>query len=297
MHIAHKRPAHIAIGSVFRTFFFGAVALSFGLASATPLTADDYSFHVSYHAYLNGLPVGEGFLNGRFSGGDYRLLAQGEFAGIARVLGNYSGQSTSRGNLSTGPSSFRVKASGDGEEHDIRVTYVGREATEISIRPEPDAKRLDHPKRVKLTQAHKRGVIDPLSALVIPGAFDGKGFDRAACDRILPIFTGGERIDIRLAYRGIQTVSSNRSRRYSGPVLVCSLEYRPVAGHRSNNSSVRYMQGKASVEIMLAPVPDSDILVPYRASVTTPLGLAVIQAGNTSTDGRFRSRLADSGGN
>lgn len=265
-------------------------------ASPSALSADEYSFHVYYHAHLNGLPVGNGWLQGRFDGSDYRLTSEGEFTGIARVLGRYQARSDARGDLQSGPARFRAQYSGDGEDHDVRLEFENRRAVGISIQPEPDPKRLAHPRRVKLEDKHRNDVIDPLSALITPGGFDGENFSRAACDRVLPIFTGGERVDFKLAYQGVRNVSSNRERRYSGPVMVCSGHYQPVAGHRSNNSSVRYMRDRAAVEIMLAPVPDSDILVPYRVSVTTPLGLAVIQAGNTSTDGRFVSRLAASGG-
>ena len=269
-----------------------AVAL-FSLTAAIPAVADDYRFFVNYTAHLNGLPVGEGHLLGRFDGTGYKLSSEGRFTGLARLVASYDAKSEAHGDLFAGPSGFRAKARGGNEEYDVTFRIDRQRAHDVRIRPEPDPDDIAHPKRIVLTDEHKHGVTDPLSALITPGGFNGETFDRGACNRVLPVFSGSERFDMRLSYGGVRSVSSNRSRGYSGPVLVCSVHYEPVAGHRTNHRGVRYMQERANTEIMLAPVADSDILVPYRASFQTPVGRAVIQAGNITTDGNIDSgRLA-----
>ena len=79
----------------------------------------------------------------------------------------------------------------------------------VEIAPPIDAK----PDRVPLTDAHRRNVVDPLSAFLMP--VSGKGGLTAACNRTLPIFDGAARYDIKLSHSGTREVKMEG---YSGPV-------------------------------------------------------------------------------
>ncbi len=131
-----------------------------------------------------------------------------------------------------------------------------------------------------------------MSALIAPGGFDGENFDRSICNRSVPIFNGRERFDVRLQYQGIRTVESASPDGYSGPVLVCAARYWPVAGHRSDKEEIAYVRDKVVFEVMLAPVAGSDLVVPYRASVSTMLGAGAIQATSITAKGALTSRSA-----
>lgn len=259
----------------------------------TPVTAaEDYSFSVSYRAYLSGVRVGKGSLSGRFDGTDYRLNATGEISGMARLIARHQGSSEARGSLISGGESFRAQASGDGKHHRIKMRLEGHRVRDVQVEPEPEPHRINHPARIPITAEHKRDIIDPLRALVTVGGYDGDRFDPAVCDHVLPVFSGGERLDVALRYREVRTVSSPRSNGYSGPVLVCDARYRPVAGHRSDHSAVRYLSEDATIEVMLAPTPGSDLLVPFRVTVSTPFGPAVLQAQTFIANGRYAASAA-----
>lgn len=278
------------------TFLFatiGAAAITLAaLAPTTVSAAEEYSFSVSYRAYLSGVRVGKGNLVGRFEGADYRLTASGEVSGIARLFGRHRGGSEARGSLTGGGASFQAQATGDGKTHRIRMKLDGDRVREVHVEPEPEPHRLNHPARVQITEEHQRDIVDPLRALVTVGGFDGARFDPAACDRVLPVFSGSERFDVALSYREIRTVSSARSSGYSGPALVCDARYRPIAGHRGDHSAVRYLSDEATIEIVLAPAPGSDMLLPFRVTVSTPFGPAVLQAQTFVANGSFAARAA-----
>jgi hypothetical protein len=273
-----------------------AVVVGFAATTQMPLSgqamADDYAFHVSYRAYLSGVRVGSGELIGHLNGADYTLTATGEVSGIARVLSRYEGKAEARGELPDGSARFRADAVGDGEAQSIRLRLDGGDVKSVTIEPEPEPHRVNHPKRVQLDDGHKRGVMDPMRALVFAGGLDGASLDPEACERTLPVFSGGSRFDLALSYRGVDTVTSPRSNGYSGPVLVCQARYRPVAGHRTDHSSVEYLRDRARIEVMLAPMPNSDLLVPYRISVSTPLGPAVLQSQTFLGSGHYNTAAA-----
>ena len=65
---------------------------------------------------------------------------------------------------------------------------------------------------------------------------------------------------------------------YQGPVVVCAALYRPIAGHRPERAAIKYLVEQRDMEIWLAPVAGTRVLVPFRFSVPTPFGLGALQA-------------------
>jgi hypothetical protein len=74
-----------------------------------------------------------------------------------------------------------------------------------------------------------------------------------------------------------------------GQVLVCGAHYHAVAGHRADKEEIK-MAEQIEVELKLAPAPGSGLLLPYRITIPTPIGQAVIQAGAMSANGILEAR-------
>jgi hypothetical protein len=60
--------------------------------------------------------------------------------------------------------------------------------------------------------------------------------------------------------------------------VVCTVLYRPVAGHRPERPAIKYLIEQRDMEMWLAPIAGTRVLVPFRFSVPTPFGLGVLQA-------------------
>jgi hypothetical protein len=133
----------------------------------------------------------------------------------------------------------------------------------------------DKPDRVPVRDKDKRGIVDPVGAFIIavPGADPLVG--PAACSRTIPVFDGFTRFDVRLAYVGQRRVTATG---YSGPVAVCALRYVPIAGHRPDRPGTKFMAENKNIEMWLAPIESARVLLPYRISVKTMIGTAVIEA-------------------
>lgn len=272
-------------------------AAIFGIAATAAASAEDsdYRFQLSYRVSLGALPIGDATLIGTFDGPKYRLDGFGKLTGIAGVLYEYSASASAAGRLQAGrtqANAFSVNATDGKKTATIRMTMTSAGVRQLKITPTPTPYHVNHPNRVKVTDADKRGIIDPISALFVPGGYSVDGFDKRACQRSVPVFNGQERFDVNLEYRAIQPVSGGG--RFADEVLVCTARYRPIAGHRTDKDEVKTAE-KMSVEVMLTPVPGSDILVPYRVTVPTPLGAAVIQATDLAATGALQTRAAGLG--
>jgi hypothetical protein len=148
------------------------------------------------------------------------------------------------------------------------MSLEGGNVTELKIEAVPPATD-----RVALTDAHRLGVSDPLSALLMPAP---RAFGAEACQRTLPIFDGRRRFDLKLSYKRMDRVKAEKG--YAGPAAVCAVAFKPLAGHRTSSSLVKYLSGGRQIELWLAPVAGAQLLVPFKLVIHNMLGNFVVQA-------------------
>ena len=145
---------------------------------------------------------------------------------------------------------------------------------------------LQRPDRVEVRRNHKRNVIDPLSAAIMPVSSPQAAVGPEACRRTLPVFDGWTRYDVKLSFKETRNI---RVGGYQGPVAVCAARWVPVAGHREGKDSVEYMRNNSNIETWMAPVGETKIAVPVRVQIGTQAGQLVVTADKlTITDGRSR---------
>jgi hypothetical protein len=142
----------------------------------------------------------------------------------------------------------------------------------------------DRPDRVPVREGHKRGIVDPVSGLLMP-MISRNATDPANCNRTIPVFDGGARFDIVLRYAETKQVDKPG---YKGPVIVCNARYVPVAGHRAERTATRFMENNRDMNVWLAPVEAARLLLPLRIEVRTQAGMSLIEASNWSLEGGAR---------
>lgn len=242
------------------------------MAVAAPAAAE--SLNASYGIYLAGLPIGRANIGASIAGDRYRIDVSARMTGLVGAVTKGFGQATATGAVGQrAPASagYALRAMGNDGPRTIRVAMAGGSVKAAEMTPPLDPR----PDRVPVTEAHKRGVMDPVSALIMPAPHGPNGaLDPAGCDRTLPIFDGATRFDIVLSYKTTRMV---QSKTYSGPVLVCAARYVPQAGHRPARATVKYMEDNRDMETWLAPIGPR-VLIPYRIAVGTMIGQALIEA-------------------
>ena len=166
------------------------------------------------------------------------MEGKAKLTGLAMVLTGGRGEASASGTLagSTPQSTaFAVLSKTSDNQRSVRMGLRSGRVAKVEIDPPIEPK----PDRVPVKAADKRGVVDPMSALLMP-ALDAKSLtDPANCDRTIPVFDGASRLDVVLSYGETKKVEVPG---YSGPVLVCNARYVPISGHRSERPATKFMQ-------------------------------------------------------
>jgi hypothetical protein len=249
-------------------------SLALALAAPTPVRAEG-RLEARYTVTLAGIPIGKG--NWVISIGEtkYSAAASGVTTGLMRVFTGGEGTSAAHGGLSGGKfvssvyaATIRTRRKTD----EVRFTVSEGTVKDFTIDPPPEKDK----ERVPVTDAHKRGILDPMTAslLRVPGS--GDLMVPEACDRRLEIFDGRLRYDLQLAYKRMDEVKAEKG--YAGPVLVCAVRFTPVAGYVPSRATIKYLTKMRDLEVWLAPIAGTRVLVPFRAQGPTPIGQARLEA-------------------
>ena len=228
-----------------------------------------------YTASLSGIPLGNGSWVIDIAPDQYTAVAAGRTTGLVRLVSDGSGSSGSRGVIqgaSLVPTTYASSTISDRRSDEVRMTLrAGTVKDVVAEPPTPPS-----PDRVPVTDAHRKGVSDPLSAAIMPVGGNGDVLTPDACKRKLAIFDGRQRADIELVFKRMDRVHADKG--YQGPVVVCTVLYTPVDGHRPERPAIKYLVQTREMEMWLAPIAGTRLLVPFRFSVPTPFGLGVLQA-------------------
>ncbi len=228
-----------------------------------------------YTASLGGISIGKGAWSLDITEDQYTAAASGETSGLLRVFASGMGTSAARGTIAGGqpvPATYAATINANKKIDEVRMTLNGGAVKDYVVMPPspPD------PDRVPLTEAHRRGVIDPMTASLIrvPGTGDPVGPE--ACQRATSIFDGRMRYDLQLAFKRMDKVKAAKG--YQGPVVVCSIYFTPLAGYIPDRAAIKYLVALRDMELWLAPIAGTRVVVPFRVSIPTPVGPAVLEA-------------------
>jgi hypothetical protein len=250
-------------------------ALIAALPLLAPASVRAAAIQVDYSMTLAGLPIGSANLTGSFEDDHYNLKVEGELTGLVGVLsGGSKGGATASGTLSGTrvlSSGFSAIGRSSSTKRTLQIGLSSGHVNRIQIDPPFE----ERPDRVPLAEADKRGVIDPLSALMAVPVNRAVPLDAANCNHTIPVFEGTQRFNVVLSYAETKPVQKPG---YVGNVLVCNARYIPIAGHRAARPAVKFMTENRDMSVWLAPVEGARVLVPLRISVRTMIGTTVIEA-------------------
>jgi len=227
------------------------------------------SLDASYTISFARIRVGDITATVVFGDTEYAMSARGRAGGVMKALMDGEGSFTTRGTITDGhpvPTNFTSKIVSNAETSDVTMVLDEGSVKELTAAPLPSSGR------VPVTEANRQGIVDPLTAMLFSAAVTGEGLSQEACQHTLPIFDGHQRYDLKLAFKRMDKVTG------AGPVVVCSVGYEPIAGHRASTPLVKYLSEGREMEIALAPVAGTRLLAPFRVSVVSLLANLVIQA-------------------
>jgi hypothetical protein len=254
-------------------------ALALITATAGGRAHAEGNLDASYTISFARISVGEIKATAVFGQSEYAMSVRARAGGVLKALlvdgeASFSTQGTIKDGhpVST---TFTSKIVSNTETSDVTMVLDEGNVKELAATPPPSSDR------VTVTDSNREAISDPLTALLFSAATAGEGLSQEACRRTLPIFDGLQRYDLKLAFRRMDKMTAEKG--YAGPVVVCSLRYEPIAGHRANTPLVKYLSEGREMEIALAPIAGTRLLAPFRLSVMSTLANLVIEANRFET--------------
>lgn len=228
-----------------------------------------------YVVTLAGLPIGRGAWVIDINSDEYTVVANGKTTGLLRIISTGEGTTAARGYVVHGnlvPSTYASSITADKSTEEMRVTLAGGNVKDYVVEPPTPP----HPDRIPVTDAHRRGVTDPMSGALARIAGNGDLLTPEACNRKVSLFDGRLRYDLKLAYKRMDNVKSDKG--YAGPSVVCAIYFVPIAGYIPDRKAIKYLVAQRDMEVWLVPIAGTRFVVPYRLEIPTPLGLGVLEA-------------------
>lgn len=250
-------------------------ALVLAILGAIAPAAAQVRLEARYSATIAGIPIGGGTWAIDINDTQYTAAVSGATTGILRAFTGGQGNATARGTLAGGrllSSIYAATITSRKKADSIRITIANGNVKDFKVDPPAD----EDPERVPITEASQRGVLDPMTASLVRMPGSGDLLVPEACQRTLEVFDGRLRYDMQFAFKRVERVKAGKG--YAGPVVVCAVYFSPVAGYIPSRASIKYLSKQRDMEVWLAPIAGTRVLVPYRAQGPTPIGQAILEA-------------------
>ncbi|HEY6028086.1 MAG TPA: DUF3108 domain-containing protein [Pseudolabrys sp.] len=244
--------------------------------AASAAAAAQGKLEARYSVTLAGLPIGTGSWMVDIGDTHYLAAASGSTTGLMRVFTGGQGTSAARGTFNGGgvpvTSIYAATITTRAKSDEVRLTINHGDVKDSRLDPPRDK----DPERIPILPAHEHGVLDPMTASLLRAPPGGDLMVPETCQRTLAIFDGRLRYDLKLAYKRVEQVKTDKG--YAGPALVCSVNFTPIAGFIPSRYAIKYIAKLKDMEVWLAPIAGTRVLVPIRAEGPSPIGPVVLKA-------------------
>ena len=228
-----------------------------------------------YEATLSGIAVGKGAWTIEIGDDTFSASAQGGTAGLLKAFSGGSGSGASQGRVVNGAlvaNAYVATTMTQKKSETIRLVLANGGVKDFSIDPAPPV----DPDRIVVTDAHRKNVLDPMTGSMLRVAGNGEVLSPEACRTGSGIFDGRLRYDLKLDFKRMEMVKAERG--YHGPAVVCAVYFTPVAGYIPDRPVIKYLAAERRMEIAFVPIAGTRILVPFRMTIPTPFGPAMLEA-------------------
>ena len=227
-----------------------------------------------YEVTLAGITIGKGGWVIEVSDDQFSAAASGGSTGLLSMISSGKGSGSSQGRVVKGqlqPAAYAATIASNRKSETVRIALANGNIKDFSIDPTPP----EDPSKIPLTDSHKRGVIDPMTASLVNVMGTGDPLSADACTASSAVFDGRMRYDLSLEFKRIEAVKVDG---YQGPAVVCAIYFSPVAGYDPNRAAIKYLVAQRHMEVWLAPVAGTRVLAPLKVTIPTPFGTGKLEA-------------------
>ena len=169
---------------------FGVLLLLVAATALAPLSARAQGkLEARYEASLAGIPIGKGTWVIDITDTRYTAAATGTTTGLIRAFTGGQGTSAVHGTLHAGApvnSSFSSTIATGHKTDEVHLTVVSGVVKESRVDPPLETE----PERIPLTDEHRKGILDPMTASLLRTPGTGEPLAPEACQRTVAVFDG-----------------------------------------------------------------------------------------------------------
>ncbi|MFN0217715.1 MAG: DUF3108 domain-containing protein [Hyphomicrobium sp.] len=225
----------------------------------------------SYKLYFNGFEVGGYRFESRFNGKSYDATSN---ANVSALFGAFKWKGDIKGEGAAEaarprPVGYKLTFKTKSKKGSVELGFNAGAVASVALLPN----KPPNPESVPLQPEHYKNVFDPMSAILAIT----RSVNKNPCDKRIPIFDGKARFDLEMSYKGEERIADKTPSGQPERLVVCRVKYVPIAGHKPKDFESPWVDYN-SIEIALRPIPSANIFVPYRVTVPTTLGAAVMMA-------------------
>ncbi|MBX9591330.1 MAG: DUF3108 domain-containing protein [Hyphomonadaceae bacterium] len=261
--------------------------LAFVVGGVSAAQAADWPANVRavYDINFNGFNVGAFEFQSQSEEESYSLTGNAQ---LTLLLGAFTwiGETRAFGLIADRmpkPAAFAFDFKANSKTGSTKMDFADGVVADIKHIPPP----IPKPGTVPLRQQHLKGVLDPLSAIMVVA----RASNPNPCDRRLPIFDGKERFDLVLSYKGQMKVNEQQPSGQPAIAHVCKVKYQPIAGHKVDTEN-SFMATTDAIEVALRPVPSANVLIPYQITIPTMVGYATLVSRRVEIDTPGQPQIA-----
>jgi Protein of unknown function (DUF3108) len=254
--------------SLLAPFVASLAAIAMGISAPAFAQGWPASVRALYDVNFNGFNIGSLEFRSEAEQQSYTLLTNTRLSILLGAF-TFDGETRSFGmlvNQAPKPAAFTFDFRSNLRAGSTKIGFSDGSVTNVTNLPPAAA----NPNVVPLRQQDLKGVLDPLSAILVVSRPNA-----SPCDRRVPIFDGRERFDLIFTYKGEMKVSEQKPSGQPDVAFVCRVKYLPITGHKVDPET-KFMANSDSIEVVLRPVPSANMLVPYRINIPTLAGYASI---------------------
>lgn len=250
-------------------------------------TAHDWPAQVNadYNITFNGFDIGSFKFQSAIDGRGYVLDGDAELSALLGAF-QWRGVTRASGNVSSRdpqPAGYTFTFKGSARSGSVKLGFSKDRISNVSLVPPiPDADDT-----IPVGKEHLKGALDPLSAVM---ALTRPVGNSGPCERVIPVFDGKQRFDLRLSYRRQEVVKETKQSGQPGIAIVCNVRYVPIAGY--SPSEVEQMAENTGIEVALRPVPSANLYVPYEIRIPTVAGPVTLSSSRVDIQMTDQQRIA-----
>ena len=273
---AVRRVASIALVNL---ALFGLVGVSEAADGSWPATVS-----ARYKLSFNGFEVGSYRFQSTSNGKTYATMGSAEVSALFGAF-KWKGGIQSSGTLDAAaphPAGYEMNFKSKSKIGSVKLGFDAAGVKTVALvpnKPRPDA--------VPLKPEHFKNVLDPMSAILAMTHASGP----SPCDKTVPVFDGKVRFNLVFSYKGEEKIKEDKPSGQPTKLTVCRVKYVPLAGYKPKDFINPWVDYNA-LEIALRPVPAANTYVPYRVTIPTSIGSAVMSAESVNITAPNKTEIA-----